>query len=234
MRILRTVAIGLILAIAAAACSSDSGNVVAGSSPTQSSTPSMSGMDQASIETGAAQLNTGLSTLLQEHVYLAGIATGTALTEGADSKAFKAAAQTLDGNSVEPSEAIGSVYGDEGGKTFLGLWRAHIGFFVDYTVGAATGDKASQQRAVKDLDGYREDFGAFLESATEGGLTKEAVAEELVPHIQSLAAAVDAQAAGDPKAFDLLREAANHMPMTADVIAGAIVEQFPDMFASMA
>jgi hypothetical protein len=233
MKTVRTVAIGLILAIAAAACSSDSGNVVAGSSPTQSS-PSMSGMDQASIETGAAQLNAGLSTLLQEHVYLAGIATGTALSAGADSAAFKAAAATLDRNSVALSDAIGSVYGDEGGKTFLGLWRAHIGFFVDYTVGAATGDKAAQQQATKDLDGYREDFGAFIESATEGGLSKEAVAEELAPHIQSLSAAIDAQVAGSPKAFDLLREAAMHMPHTAMVLAGAIVEQFPDQFASMA
>jgi hypothetical protein len=232
MRPVKTVGIGLILAVTAAACSSDTGNVVAGSSPTQSSSP-MSGIDHASIETGAAQLNAGLSTLLQEHVYLAGIATGTALGQGPDSEAFKAAAQTLDGNSVALSDAIGSVYGREGGKTFLGLWRAHIGFFVDYTVGAATGDRAAQRTAVKNLDGYREDFGAFLESATEGGLTKEAVAKELGPHIESLAAAVDAQATGDPKAFDLLREAANHMPHTAMVIAAAIVEQFPDRFAAM-
>ena len=34
--------------------------------------------------------------------------------------------------------------------------------------------------------------------------------------------------AGDP--FALTRTAAGHMPMTADVLAGAIAQQFPDQF----
>ena len=36
---------------------------------------------------------------------------------------------------------------------------------VDYTVGVATNDKAKQDKAVADLIGYTQDFGAFLQSA---------------------------------------------------------------------
>ncbi len=228
MKTIRTVAAGIVLALAAAACSSDDGG--SASSPSVQPMSPGDSMSAASIETGAATLRAGLSTLLQEHVYLAGIATGTALQEGPDSDAFAAAAATLDANSVGLADAVGSVYGEKGGDTFLDLWRAHIGMFVDYTVGAATGDEKMKMKAAKDLDGYREDFGAFLESATEGGLPKDAVAEELAPHVETLTAAIDAQAAGNPDAFMLLQEAASHMPHTAHVLAGAIVTQFPDMF----
>jgi hypothetical protein len=176
-------------------------------------------------ETAAATTRAVLTAQLQEHVYLAGIATGTALSAGPTSAAYKAAAATLDKNSVQLSETVGSVYGDAGGKQFLDLWRKHIGFFVEYTLGAAKNDTAMKNAAVKKLDGYRADFGAFLESATEGGLPKAAVAEELVPHIQTLAAAVDAQAAKSPTAYDKLKTAADHMPMTAAILAGAIATQ---------
>jgi hypothetical protein len=177
-------------------------------------------------DTPAAGLRAGLTALLQEHVYLAGIATGTALGGGD----LAAPAATLDKNSVALSEAIGSVYGDAAGKQFLDLWRKHIGFFVDYTTGVATKDQAKADGAKAALDGYRADFGAFLASANPN-LTKEAVAEELKPHVQTLVDAIDAQAAKSPEAFDKLRTAASHMPMTADIIAGAIVKQFPDKFA---
>ena len=173
----------------------------------------------------ASEARAALTAELEEHVYLAGIATGTALDKGADSAEFKAAAGALDANSVELATIVGSVYGKAGGDQFLALWRKHIGFFVDYTVGAATKDAAKKTKAVQDLDGYRADFGAFLESATEGKLTKAAVADELGPHVTSLAAAVDAQAAKDPKQFELLRAAADHMPMTAEVLATAIADQ---------
>ena len=42
----------------------------------------------------------------------------------------------------------------------------------------------------------------------------------------------DAQVKGDPKAIELLKAAAAHMPMTADVLVGAIAQQFPEKFAS--
>ena len=176
--------------------------------------------------TPAAGLRAGLTALLQEHVYLAGTTTFVALSGGD----FTVPAATLDKNSVELAGAVGSVYGDAAGKQFLELWRKHIGFFVDYTNGAATGDVAKQTEAKSDLDGYRADFGAFLASANPN-LTKDAVANELTPHVASVFAVIDAQAAKQPF-FDLAKTAAGHMSHTAEVLSGAIATQFPEKFAA--
>lgn len=169
----------------------------------------------------AADLRASLTAGLQEHVYLAGVAISEGVANGLDSKQFKASAATLDRNSVGLSEAIGSVYGDGAGKQFLAIWRDHIGMFVDYAGG--------NEGAKRDLDRYRAEFGAFLEGANPN-LPKEAVATELKPHVASVIAVIDSLKAGDGKTYDLLREAAGHMPQTADVLAGAIVKQFPEKF----
>ena len=123
------------------------------------------------------------------------------------------------------------MYGQGAGTAFLELWRKHIGFFVDYTNGVAKKDKAAQDKAVKDLMGYAEDFGAFLASANPN-LPKDVVAGLVRDHAVGLKAVVDAQAAGDwPSAYAKLREAAAHMQMIADPLAGAIAKQFPEKFA---
>jgi hypothetical protein len=179
----------------------------------------------AATDAKAAELRAALTALLQEHVYLAGIATGTALSGGD----LTPPAQALDANSVALADAISSVYGNAAGEQFLALWRTHIQFFVDYTTAAAKGDSAGKAKAAADLDQYRNDFGAFLASANPN-LTKEAVAKELAPHVTSMFAAIDAQAAKNPMQYELLREAASHMPMTAKVLSGAIAAQFPKRF----
>jgi hypothetical protein len=181
------------------------------------------------VDSGAAALRSGLTALLQEHVYLAGITVTQGVGKGLDSAEFKAAAGALDKNSVGLAGAITSVYGQAAGDQFLALWRKHIGFFVDYTKGKATKDDAIVTKAKSDLDGYRNDFGAFIASANPN-LPKQAVADELLPHIQTLFAAIDAVVAGDASAFDKLRIAADHMPMTADILAGGIAKQYPDKF----
>jgi len=181
--------------------------------------------DTLTSETGAAEFRAGLTHLLQEHVYLAANATNAALTGGD----FEGAAGALDENSVALSEAIASVYGEDAGGAFLELWRTHIGFFVDYTQARAAGDDAAAQAAVNALDGYGADFGAFIESANPN-LPQAAVAEELGPHVATLTAAIDAQVAGSPDQWSLLREAASHMPHTAAILAGGIVTQMPETF----
>ena len=178
----------------------------------------------------AADLRTGLNQLFQEHIYLAGAATGAAL--GGRNAEFTAAAGALDANSVAIAKAVGSVYGTDAEAAFLPLWRRHIGFVVEYTTGLATRDMPKQQKAVNELLGYTNDLAAFLSSANPN-LPKAAVAELVKGHILSLKAAIDAQAAGDQQmAYSKLREAAGHMQMIGDPIAAAIVKQFPQKFAS--
>ena len=179
--------------------------------------------------TPAAGLRVGLNALLSEHVYLAAAATNAAL--GGRQPEFEAAAAALDANSVDVARAIGSVYGPDAEKAFLPLWRKHIGMVVEYTVGVATGDRAKQDKAVNDLVGYTQDFGAFLSGANPN-LPKSVVADLVKHHVLTLKAVIDAQAAKDQdRAFTALRAGAGHMQMIADPLAGAIVKQFPDRIA---
>ena len=179
----------------------------------------------------AAGLRVGLNALLSEHVYLAAAATNAALA--GRQPEFEAAAAALDANSVDVAKAIGSVYGPDAEKAFLPLWRKHIGMVVDYTVGVATGDRAKQDRAVDDLVGYTQDFGAFLSEASPN-LPKSVVADLVKHHVLTLKAVIDAQAAKDQdRAFTALRAGAGHMQMIADPLAGAIVKQFPARIAGV-
>jgi hypothetical protein len=180
-------------------------------------------------QTPAADLRTTLNATLAEHVYLAAAATGAAL--GGRTDEFKRAAGALDANSVALSQAIGSVYGPEAEVAFLELWRSHIGFFVDYTTALGKGDRAGQEAAVAHLTGYADDFAAFLSSANPN-LPKAAVSDLVRSHVLTLKAVVDAQQRRDwAGAYGRLREAAAHMRMIGDPVAGAIAKQFPEKFA---
>ena len=182
-----------------------------------------------SADAPVANLRNTLNLALREHAILAAMATGSAL--GGRTAEFNAAANAVDGNSIDISKAIGSVYGPDAEKAFLPLWRKHIGFVVDYTTGLAAKDKAKQDKAVKDLIGYADDFGAFL-SAANPNLPKSTVAELVKGHILTLKDVVDAQAAKDwPKVYSDLRLAAGHMAMIADPLGMAIAKQFPERFA---
>jgi len=184
----------------------------------------------ATSSTKASGLRSTLNTLFQEHIYLAAAATGAAL--GGRDAEFKAAAAALDANSVAISKAIGSVYGQGAEDAFLPLWRKHIAMVVEYTVGVATNDKAKQDKAVADLIGYTQDFGAFLQSANPN-LPKSVVADLVKHHVVTLKEVIDAQASKDQaKTYTTMRTAAGHMQMIADTLAEAIVKQFPDKFGS--
>jgi plastocyanin len=179
-------------------------------------------------DSSAANLRVDLNHLLGEHVYLAARATGAAL--GGQQAGFEAAAASLDMNSVDLSRAIGAVYGPDAEAAFLPLWRAHIGMVVEYTQGLATDDTAKQTKAVNDLVGYTEDFGAFL-SAANPNLPRDTVASLVKDHVLSLKAVIDAQKARDQAGvYNGLREAIGHMGHIADPLAGAIAKQFPDRF----
>jgi hypothetical protein len=214
MHAIRTRAVGLAAALAL------------GLAPHAVAQGTMSNMSRSPM--AASDLRVGLNSLLAEHIYLASASTGAAL--GGRSAEFGAAAAALDSNSVALSKAIGSVYGSDAGMAFLALWRKHIGFVVDYTTGLAGKDKTKQDKAVQDLLGYANDFGAFLHSACPG-LPTTVVADLVRGHITTLKTVIDAQAANDPMVFVNIRAAAAHMQMIADPLAGAIAKQFPDRFA---
>ena len=168
----------------------------------------------------AAGLRATLSGLLQEHVYLAGLAVDAAYSFGPDSGEFDLAAQALDENSVELADVIGEAAGSDNREAFLSLWRDHIGYFVDYALAAAEDDEEGRQAALDDLDGYTDSAGAFFEDISNGELPAEAVTESLDVHIDTLTTAIDSFAAGSGSAFDDLKAAADHVVGSGATLAG--------------
>jgi hypothetical protein len=172
----------------------------------------------------AVELRVGLNRLLGEHAVLAVEATDAGVS---GSKSFPALAKQLDRNSVAISKAIASVYGPAAGNQFLNgknLWRAHIGYFVDYTVATAKHDAAGQKKAVANLMTYVQVQATFFAKAT--GLPRAALVNDLTAHVLQLKGQLDAYAAGKfSQATQLQHAAYEHMGMTADLLAGAIAKQ---------
>jgi hypothetical protein len=190
-------------------------------SPTHSATAMPASAPDASE---AAALRATLTSLLSDHVWLAGNALDTAVQNKGDLKdpQVVGAVKALDANSVALSKAIGSVYPDAE-KPFLASWRQHIGFFVNYTLGKATKDDKQVAEAKADLNAYRASFGELINSVVPE-LPADAVAKELIPHVNSLYAAIDASVAGKPDYQTKLSMAADHMAMTAEILAGGIAK----------
>ena len=169
-----------------------------------------------------------LNLLLQEHLLIATDATGAAL--GGRSDEFKAFGGALNDNGTDIGDVIGSVYGDAAKTKFNGIWSAHNGFFVDYTTGVATKDKAKMDKAVNDLvSTYIPQFSDFIAGAT--GLPTATVADLTKTHVLTTKDVVDAQGAKDyAGAATKDRAAAQHMEMIGDPLAKAIVAKNPDKF----
>ena len=115
------------------------------------------------------------------------------------------------------------MYGDAAKTAFVKMWRAHIGFFVEYTKGLATNDSSMVSEAQAKLANYKRDFSKFLGSAT--GLPAGAIAQDLQGHVDTLEAAIKAIVTKSPSAADKLSMAESHMAGTAAVLAKAIAAQ---------
>ncbi|MPZ00724.1 MAG: copper amine oxidase [Actinophytocola sp.] len=172
-------------------------------------------------EVTAEELRITLERQLGQHALLAIEAMRAGV---AGQEHFDAAAGALTKNTEDLTESIRLVYGDEGASKFNELWSDHIGFFVDYTTGLAEDDKQKQNKAKKRLDQYRQDFGAFLEGATDGELPQNAVADLLQQHVNQLISQMEAyHDESYEEAASKSREAYAHMFATAKGLAGAIV-----------
>ncbi len=176
----------------------------------------------------ASDLRTGLNNALREHVNLGGVALRNIYTESPDADASVAA---LDKNSEEVAALVGVAYGDQAEEDFLTVWRQHITFFANYTVGARDGDKAAMDQALEDLAGYGEAASTFFETANPDNLPKSAVKPLLVEHRDLVIATVDLIGAGDfDAAYLKLAEAADQVGTIADALAGGIAAQMPEKF----
>jgi hypothetical protein len=219
---LAAAAVATLMTVSLAACGSSSTTSSTSSTSPSSSSSTTATTGAAATTTPAAELRAGLTDLLTQHVYLAGIALKTAVDKGGNLKdpSVVAAVTTLDANSVALSKAVGSAY-PAAEAPFLQSWRQHIGFFVNYTLGKATKNAAMAAKAKSDLNGYRTSFGQLIHSVVPE-LPADAVAQELVPHVQTLLDTIDALVSGKAAVYPDLEMAAMHMPGTAKILAGGI------------
>jgi peptidoglycan hydrolase-like protein with peptidoglycan-binding domain len=178
--------------------------------------------------TKAADLRVALNGLLREHVNLS----LNVLRNAYDgSPQFTASADSLDKNTQDIATAVGSVYGQGAHDAVLKLWRNHIGFFANYTVGLKTNDAAKMQQAKLDLQQYSFDFATLMHGANPNYFDKAAVMTNANAHVTQLLASMDAYAKGDyATAYSLQREGDVHMGMVADYLSGGIVKQYPEKF----
>ncbi|ASK61278.1 copper amine oxidase [Virgibacillus phasianinus] len=189
--------------------------------------------DNKMAVTPAADLRLTLNNILSGHVAFAVTAMQNGIEGEKSMDIFKANAEQLAKNTDKLSAAIGSVYGDEAAAKFKEMWSNHIGYFVDYVKATAAEDDAAKQEALDQLKQYREDFSAFMETATEGNIKADAVSEELQDHVNQLIASFDAYAAGDyEKAYNKFHEGYAYANDISKALSGAIVAQYPDKFAS--
>jgi hypothetical protein len=194
-----------------------------------SNTDNTTGSGTTHADTAAANLLTTLDSLLREHVELTATMTDAAL--GGRTDEYNAAAGAVDANSVELSKAISTVYSDDQGTAFLALWRKYIGYIVDYTTAVAKSDKDGQAAAERNLVQYTQDFGAFFQTATNGGVKQAPLADLAKQQVVNIMGVVDAQATKDyASAYTKERDAARFMDTIGKALADAVSLQFPDKF----
>ncbi|MEH7441191.1 copper amine oxidase [Bacillus sp. JJ1122] len=180
------------------------------------------------VTSPASDLRATLDALLSEHAYLAVITMQKGI-DGAED--FEAAAGALNQNTEDLSNAVASVYGEEGGKQFKEIWSSHIGYFVNYVTATAKNDQAGKDQALADLEEYKVKQAAFLDTATESRLKADELEEGLQVHIEQLLWAFDNYKAGDfEKTYENLRHSMHHMFGTGKGLSWAITDQFADKF----
>lgn len=183
--------------------------------------------------TPSADLRLTLNDILSGHVAFAVTAMQNGIEGEESMEIFKANAAQLAANTDKLTGAIESVYGAEAADKFKTMWSNHIGYFVDYVKATAAEDEEAKQAALDELEQYRADFSAFMETATDGNAPADVVSEELQDHVNQLIGSFDAYAAGNyEKAYNKFHEGYAYSNDISKSLSGAIVAQSPDKFAS--
>ena len=187
----------------------------------------------ASTDTGAAfgspaaQLRVDLDRLLAEHAFLTIEQMRSGLAGTAD---FAAAAAAVEGNSVDVTAAIASIYGPSASDPFGEIWRSHIGYLVDYAIALREGDESAQQGARSGLATYRSNLHEFLTDANPG-INLSGIIESLDMHTAQLLKFIEIEAELDHDgAYALEREAYPHMFHLGDALAKVIANNFPEKY----
>jgi hypothetical protein len=141
------------------------------------------------------RLRSALTQLLGEHVELVVGALRAGATDAPD---FKAAADSVNGNTTDLAGAIGTLFTPAAGAAFQQLWADHIDLLVQYSADLAKGsDDTTRTEIGTGLNGFEGKLSAFLATATGNKLAASALAKALGSHDTMLRQQVDAFVAKD-------------------------------------
>ena len=134
----------------------------------------------------------------------------------------------LGSNTHELTVAVRSLHGAKAAQTFERLWTSHVVSLFKYAGVVGAGKQEGKKKFEAQLDRYRARFGSFVETASDGKLKADIVAESLKTHINQLLAQVEAYAAKDyATTYRLEREAFAHMFPTGKALAGGLAVHHP-------
>jgi len=189
------------------------------------------------VEAKSVGFRVTLNQKLQEHLYLASLATGAYV--GGRTTEFDAANAALNANGAELGAAIETLYDKATADAFNGIWAGHNGYFVAYTAAAAAtpANEAGKTTAVNNLTTvYVPRFSELLGAAT--GTTAAAWSTEVGMHVTHTKDVVDAQvtakATVSPANAKIVGDrdlfAGKHMQSLGDPLSKGIVAKIPAKF----
>lgn len=183
--------------------------------------------EQKPAKLSAAQLRADMRRLWEDHVAYTAFFYRAAINGGEDASAI---AERLLRNQDDIGDAVKPFYGEEAGKKVAALLRDHILIAADLVKAAKAGDVTTQEQANQKWYQNADDLAAFLSSANPNW-PRTALEGALHAHLQmvtdQVVATLHQDTAAAIAAYDL---GADHMLMTADVLADGIVKQFPKRF----
>jgi hypothetical protein len=173
----------------------------------------------------AADLRASLNDLLEEHAYLASMATEAAI--GGRASEQNAATKALSDNADTLGTLFSGLFGASAGTQFDQLWAAKNAAIAGY---AAATDAAAQQSALTKLtDAFVSQFSGFVHETT--GAAENASVSSIQTQALAAVKVIDDQRA---KAFAQLaaddRTAAAAMQPIADLITAATAAKLPARF----
>jgi hypothetical protein len=169
----------------------------------------------------SADLRARLTALLTEHVYLTGALVATLYHFGDNTAGVQKAGAAVDANATDLAALIGTISPAKQ-AAFLEAWRAHDVDLLAYANGAKANDATAKHNAANNLLDYAKNAGQFFSDLTGGTLSASGVQADLVTHISSLTAAIDAMAASAPDGLTKLKTAADHMADSAQLLASGV------------
>jgi hypothetical protein len=175
----------------------------------------------------AADFRVHLNSLNKQNVTLITTSMRSAIDTKPDLFAAKSA---LDKNTVEISESIGNIYGNDARERYLELWRNHTNELLNYSLAVKKGDNNLIKQASENLNNFIENYSTFMSSLNQE-LKKEDVKSLTLKYIDDMKAVVEAYVPCEFEASVRKQtEGYKQMEKMSDNFAIAIVNQKPDKF----